>query len=89
MRIVPATDSKHKYTAIFDDGKKTSFGAKGYDDYTQHHDPERRDRYRKRHHKDLATNDPRRAGFLSYYLLWGDSTNLQTNIAAYKRRFNV
>ena len=88
MRIVPATDSKHKYTAIFDDGKKTSFGAKGYDDYTQHHDPERRDRYRKRHHKDLATNDPRRAGYLSYYLLWNLPT-LEESIRDYKRRFNV
>ena len=89
MRVVPATDSKHKYTAIFDDGKKTSFGAKGYESYLDHHDKERRERYRKRHHKDLQTNDPRRAGFLSFYLLWGDSTNLQTNIASYKRRFNV
>jgi hypothetical protein len=89
MKIVPATDSKHKYTAIFDDGKKTSFGAKGYTDYLQSGDKVLRERYRKRHHKDLETNDPRRAGYLSYYLLWGDSTNLQTNIAAYKRRFNV
>jgi hypothetical protein len=39
--------------------------------------------------KDLETNDPRRAGFLSYYILWGNSTNIQTNIRDFKSRFNV
>jgi len=57
-------------------------------DYLLSKDKERRARYRTRHKKDLETNDATRAGYLSYYLLWGESSNLKTNITAYKKRFN-
>lgn len=67
--------------------KTTYFGAAGMSDYTIHKDKERRQRYRDRHKKDLETGDPTRAGFLSYYILWGDSTSLRDNIASYKNRF--
>ena len=81
-------NDKHKYMAVFDDGKKTKFGATGYDDYTKSpHDKDQRDRYRARHKKDLSTHDPKRSGYLSYYLLWGDSTSLNTNLAEYKKKF--
>ena len=89
LKVVPSTNFTKKYDAHFSDGTKTSFGASGYEDYTQHHDPERRRLYRLRHKKDLETDDATKPGFLSFYLLWGDSTSLRTNIAAYKRRFNM
>ena len=79
----------HKWTAVFDDGKKVSFGAVGYADFTQHHDKERRRLYRIRHKKDLDTKDPRRAGFLSYEILWGDSTDINTNLRNYKRKYSM
>ena len=69
--------------------RSVNFGAKGMDDYTKTHDKEQRTRYRTRHAKDLQSNDPTKAGFLSYYILWGESTSLQTNIAAYKKRFSL
>ena len=53
------------------------------------HDKEQRARYRKRHAKDLDTNDPTKAGYLSYYVLWGDSTSVKTNISHYKNKFNL
>jgi len=28
-------------------------------------------------------------GYLSWYLLWGDSTSLQQNIKDYKKKFNL
>ena len=90
--VKPSDSKTKKYTALFMiDGKekKVSFGAKGYDDYTIKKDKEQRDRYRKRHAKDLKTNDPTRAGYLSYYLLWGDSTSLKQNIKDYKKRFKL
>ena len=59
------------------------------DDYTKTKDKEQRARYRKRHKKDLKTGDPTRAGLLSYFLLWGESTNLRENIARYKKKFNL
>jgi hypothetical protein len=93
LSIKPSTKADKKLMATFenDNGrtKTTHFGASGMDDYTKTHDKAQRDRYRTRHAKDLQTGDATRAGHLSYYILWGDSTNLQTNIASYKRRFNL
>jgi hypothetical protein len=46
--LVPAKAKANKYSLIITgpDTKKTvSFGAKGYQDYTTHHDTNRRDRY--------------------------------------------
>jgi len=67
----------------------TDFGNTGMDDFLQKGDKEQRKRYRERHKKDLDTNDPTRAGYLSYYLLWGQSQSLDKNLAAYKKRFGV
>jgi hypothetical protein len=67
----------------------TAAGATGYQDYTQHHDRTRRKRYLFRHKKDLKTGDPTKAGFLSYYVLWGNSTSFKENLEAYKRRFHL
>jgi hypothetical protein len=30
-----------------------------------------------------------RAGYLSYYILWGDSTSMKKNIASYKKKFDL
>ena len=79
----------HKYIAIFSDGTKTPFGYRPMEDYTQHADKERRRLYRLRHKKDLETQDPRRAGYLSRFILWGDSTDINKNIMKYKRLFGL
>lgn len=78
----------HKWTAIFADGKRTSFGHQGYEDYTQHHDKERKRLYLLRHKKDLDTHDPTRAGFLSFFLLW-NKPSLSASLREYKRKFNL
>ena len=89
IKLEEADDGKYKWIAYFDDGAKTRFGAKGMDDYTLTHDKEQRTRYRTRHAKDLKTDDPTRAGFLSYFILWGNSTSRAKNIAEYKKKFNL
>jgi len=92
VSVVKSPKPGKKYRATFDkDGrlKHTDFGAAGMDDYLHTKDKDQRERYRTRHKKDLDTNDPTKAGFLSYYLLWGDSTSLQTNLSAYRRRFHL
>jgi len=95
MKLLSITESvkpDKKLTAVFDnDGRKktTHFGAKGMDDYTITKDKAQRDRYRTRHAKDLKSNDPTKAGYLSYYILWGDSTSRAKNISEYKKRFNL
>ena len=69
--------------------RNIDFGASGMDDYLQKGDKDQRKRYRERHKKDLLTKDPTRAGYLSYYLLWGESQSLQKNLAGYKQRFGL
>ena len=57
--------------------KKVSYGAAGMSDYTKHKDKERRERYRKRHNKDLIY-DPYKPGFWSWWHLWGRSSDSKT-----------
>jgi len=91
--IKKSDKSGKKLMAVFtrDNGrtKTTHFGSAGMDDYTIKKDKEQRKRYRSRHKKDLSTGDYTRAGYLSYYILWGDSTSRKENISSYKRRFKL
>jgi len=93
ISITPSSNPDKKLMAKFltDEGRErtTHFGQAGADDYTLTKNKDARDRYRDRHRKDLETNDPTRAGHLSFFILWGDSTSRQANIAAYKKRFNL
>lgn len=91
ISVVPANDGVHKYEAKFENGrsKTTKFGQAGAPDYTKTKDKEQRARYIKRHQKDLNTADPTRAGFLSRYLLWGESTSMMENLKRYRERFNL
>jgi len=92
LTIKKSDKSGKKYMAVFvkDNGrsKKTYFGQAGAPDYTLTGDKVRRKAYRDRHRKDLNTGDSKRAGYLSYYILWGDSTSIRENIKNYKRKFN-
>lgn len=93
LEIIHSPRPEKKWRAVFDTDsgrrKHTDFGAAGMNDYTITGDKEARKRYRERHEKDLETGDPSKAGFLSYYILWGDSKNMRTNLADFKRRFNL
>ena len=100
MKLISVTKSDRenkKYKAIFEreNGSRftTHFGAKQngkpMDDYTITKDKEQRARYRNRHRKDLESNDPTKPGYLSWFLLWGDSTSLKENIKNYKKKFNL
>jgi len=89
LKVVPSTNFTKKFDAFFDDGKKVSFGLADSETYLEHHDKAKRDAYRKRHKKDLETNDPLRPGYLSFHISWGDSTSLAKNVSAYKKRFGL
>ena len=95
MKVVikPSDKSGKKLMAVFtrDNGrtKTTHFGQAGAPDYTLTGDKSRRKAYRDRHRKDLNTGDPTRAGYLSYYILWGESKSRKINISNYKKRFNL
>jgi hypothetical protein len=94
VRVVRSPRAGKKWRAVF--ARRATgatfvrdFGDAAMEDYTMHRDPERRRRYWQRHTRDLRTGDPTRAGFLSAELLWGASTSLAANVAAYRRRHGV
>tara|TARA_Y100000004_G_scaffold188609_1_gene243006 strand:- start:397 stop:708 length:312 start_codon:yes stop_codon:yes gene_type:complete len=98
MKIVDAQAKTGKrFTAIFrihKGGKVikiTHFGQRNpkKGTYIDHGDKKLRSAFRARHKKDLDTGDFKRAGFLSYFLLWGDHTSLKKNIADYKKKYNL
>lgn len=93
MVIEKGTAKNKKFKAIFYDGDKkvktSQFGDIRYEDYTQHKDKTRRTKYRNRHKGNLAKTDYMSPAHLSFYLLWGDSTSLNSNIKKYKKKFNL
>ena len=91
LRVIRSPKAGKKWRAVFDvDGREThtDFGSAGMTDYTLSGDAERAKRYRLRHQKDLETNDPRRAGYLSFFLLWA-SPDFEANIRMYRRKFHL
>jgi hypothetical protein len=91
LNIVQSTSNNKKFNAVFtrDDGtiKIIPFGDSRYEDFTQHHDRRRRELYILRHKENEDWNEPQTAGSLSRFILWGNSTDIQKNINAFKNRF--
>ena len=52
-------------------------------------DKKARAAYRARHKRDLDTKDFKRAGYLSYFILWGETDSLKKNIELYKKKFKL
>jgi len=80
-----------KLVAIFTDGKKKKtihFGAEGMSDFTKHGDPQRKERYLKRHMKRENWNNPETAGALSRWILW-NKPSLDESIKDFKKRFKL
>ena len=93
LKVTASKDKNKRYSAHFikkDDGKikVVSFGSPDHDNFTIHKDEKRKRAYLARHKKDLRTNDPTRAGYLSYFLLWNKPT-LRQSIRDFKQKFNL
>ena len=92
LSIQPGTGHK-KYKAVFtsDDGSKksVSFGDNRYQDYTQHHSKDRRLNYLRRHEPREDWEHPDNAGSLSAWLLWGEHTSFDKNLAEFKKYFSL
>lgn len=89
VQFFHAQDGKHKLIALFDDGLKIPFGALGYDDFISSSDKNKKKLYLARHRKREDWNDPKTAGALSRWLLWGPTTSIEENIKRFKRKFNM
>lgn len=94
LEIKPSWISDKKLAAIFRDetngrSKTVHFGATGYEDFTTHRDPDRRERYLERHGRGHENwDDPTTPGALSRWILWNKPT-LKASIADFKRRFGL
>jgi hypothetical protein len=84
-RTAPSSAKKWK---IIGPHKTVSFGAKGYQDFTQHKDPDRQDNYLTRHRRNetWTKSGATTAGFWSRWLLW-NKPSLAASIRDVKQRF--
>ena len=90
MIIKPSTRKDKRFMAIFKNGTITHFGAKNGNTYIDHGDKKKRLAYIARHSKNGENwRDPYSAGALSRFILWGDYSLIDGNVAKYNRDFNV
>ena len=83
-----STNSDKKHDAYVE-GKKVSFGAKGYSDFTQHKDEERKRLYIARHQKeDWSKSNIQSPAFWARWLLW-EKTTLSEAIKNIENKFDV
>ena len=82
-----SSNPKKKYDAYIE-GKKVSFGATGYSDFTQHKDEERKQRDIARHKVNQNWNDLTTAGAWSKGILWNKPT-ITDSIKSMEGKFNI
>lgn len=89
MLIQKSTRAGKRFMATYANGKVVHFGQAGGQTYIDHGDKAKREAYLARHKKRENWNDPFSAGALSRWLLWGDSTNMETNHQAFMSKFPI
>jgi len=79
-----------KYSIKTPDEKIIHFGARGYEDFVTHKDPERKERYIARHksREDWTKKGIGSAGFFSRWLLWNEPT-LESSIKDVEKKFGI
>lgn len=101
IKVIPSNKPAKKYEAVFSNGKSVHFGLKGSNTYLDNGDKRprtlneslsatnkiTRENYLNRHKKNENWNDPYTAGALSAFITWGNTTNLQSNIKEFNKRF--
>ena len=92
MRFISLKKSNKPYKKLvitFSEPNLTiHFGSKNSSTYLDHHDIVKRSNYLKRHKVNENWNKVN-AGSLSKWLLWGPSTDLNTNLINYLDKFNI
>ena len=83
-----------RYRVYMNDGKHYDFGLDGVSkNYLDHKDKTKRDNYRRRHYankieKHLIDNLIPSPALFSYYILWGNSSDITENIRALNKMFS-
>lgn len=90
--LINSTRKGKKYAIIIsgDRTKTVHFGADGYEDYTTHKDPKRKEAYISRHEKneDWTANGIKTAGFWSRWLLWNKPT-IRGSLSNINKQFGI
>ena len=89
MLIEKSTRKGKRFMATYANGKVVHFGQEGGKTYIDEGNKIKRENYLVRHKKRENWNDPFSAGSLSRYLLWGDSTSMETNHQAFMKKFPI
>jgi len=93
VKITKNNNGLKSHKAIFkkDDGKtKTiNFGANNATTFINGADEKTRANYIARHRVREDWTVPNNAGSLSRFIKWGDSKNINKNISAFKKKFNL
>jgi hypothetical protein len=78
-----------KYVAVMEN-MKHHFGGAGYEDFTTHKDPDRKERYIQRHVKneDWSKDGIHTSGFWAKHILW-NKPSLKESIKDTEKRFNI
>lgn len=84
---VKEINEKKRFRAFFSDGSTTDFGQTNPKTgaFIDHKDDKKKSNYNARHKSDLETDDPKRAGYLSMFILWNKPT-LKASIQDYNKR---
>ena len=87
LECVEEINESKRFKAYFSDNTTTKFGQTNPKKGTviDHQDKELKKNYIKRHLKDLDTDDYKRAGYLSLFLLWNKPT-LKESMKDFNRR---
>jgi len=88
MKIEKSTRKGKRFVAIFDDGTKVHFGARGASTYIDGKRTEQeRNNYLKRHNVREDFNNPKSAGALSARILWGQTKSFDKNHEEFMNHF--
>ena len=85
IEILPSSRNDKKFMARVDE-KTIHFGAKGYQDFTTHKDPKRKERYLARHKERENWTKPDTAGFYARWVFWNKPT-LADSVRDMNQRF--
>ena len=86
LRIIDSPLKTKRFRIYLDNNEHYDFGVKDkHETYIDHHDKMRRERYRLRHfnsekEQPYIKNLIASSALFSFYILWGNSTSIKTNI---------
>ena len=91
VKIEKSPRKNKRFRVYLENNDYYDFGLLGASTYIEHHDKIKRENYRKRHlgndrENYLIKNLIPSPSLFSYYLLWGDSTNIDENIKTLNKR---